>query len=454
MDQGIGATAIDARAGTARLHPRRFYILALLLLVSILNFVDRSVISVLVEPIRHDLQLSDSQMGFLTGTAFALTYVTMVIPAARLADRWSRPKVIALAMLTWSIMTMLCGAAKSGTQLFLARFGVGFGEGGSTPSSQAMVSDLFPRSQRSAALAVLALCSPLGTALGLSFGDWALKAFDWRTTFLLAGVPGLVLLPLVLFTIPNVPKGHSDAIAAPPPTPSLVRTIPILWRIRTFRYLVLASATQTVLSAGLPFWLPAFLQRSHHMAKGTAGTPLGLAMAAGLVIGSLAGGPLSEWLGRRDMRRQLWLGIATSLLSGSSAAAAFLVPGDAVFLLLGMMSFFGGIFTGPLFGISLTLAPVAARATASACMLVIINLTAIGLGPLVVGRLSDWLHPSFGEESLRAALLCVTLIALPAASFFWLASRSYRGDMAAAAKRDRELGEGRKPGRRDARTAP
>jgi MFS family permease len=426
----------------ARLQGRRYYILAILLFVSILNFVDRNVISVLVEPIRHDLKLSDSQMGFLTGTAFAVTYVIFVIPAARLADRWSRRKVIAIAILVWSIMTIACGLARNAVQIFLARIGVGFGEGGSSPASQALVSDLFPRGQRSTALAVLALCSPLGTAIGLSFGDWSLRHFDWRTTFILAGLPGLLIVPLVLFTVPDVPKGMSDDIREAPPTPPLLKTIPILWSIRTFRYLVFASATQTILTTGLTSWIPAFLTRSHHMPPGTLGASLGFALATGLVIGSMIGGPLSDWLGRRDLRRQLWLGVGTSLLSGAAAAAAFVAQTDYVFPLLGVMSFFGGMFAGPLFAISLTLAPVAARATASACMLVIINLTAIGLAPQVVGVASDLLRPSLGEESLRTALLCATLMAIPTALFFLLASRTYRADVSAAVARDKQLGAG------------
>jgi MFS family permease len=440
MERGA---SVDAARGV-QLHGRRYYILALLLLVSILNFVDRNVIGVLVQPIKHDLKLSDSQLGFLTGTAFALTYVLLVIPAARLADRWSRRKVIAIAMLTWSIMTMACGVAQTAVQLFAARFGVGFGEGGSSPASQALVSDLYPRTQRATALAVLALCAPLGTAIGLSFGDWALRNFDWRTTFILAGLPGLIVVPLVLFTIPDVPKGLADAIDEAPPTPSLLSTIPILWRIRTFRYLVFSSATQTILTTGLTSsWLPAFLARSHHLAPGTSGTRLGFALAAGIVIGSLIGGPLVDWLGRRDLRRQLWFGVLTSLASGAAAAGALLAPTpDAVFALLSVMTFFGGMFSGPLFAISLTLAPVAARATASACMLVIINLTAIGIAPQVVGNLSDLFAPAFGEESLRIALLCATLMAIPTALFFLLASFSYRGDVAEAAARDHALEAG------------
>jgi predicted MFS family arabinose efflux permease len=294
---------------------------------------------------------------------------------------------------------------------------------------------------------VLALCSPIGTAIGLSFGDWSLRHFDWRTTFILAGLPGLIIVPLVLLTVPDVPKGLSDQIERAPPTPSLLATIPILWRIRTLRYLVFSSATQTILTSGLTSWIPAFLERSHQMARGTVGTRLGFALASGIVIGSLIGGPLVDWLGRRDLRRQLWLGIATSLLSGAAAAGAFLAPTpDAAFRFLTAMTFFGGMFAGPLFAISLTLAPVAARATTSACMLVIINLTAIGLAPQVVGNLSDLFAPAFGEESLRMALLCATLMAVPTALFFWLASLHYRADVAAAAARDHAMGTGLEAG--------
>lgn len=440
MDQGAGTTADQRRIEHAHLLGRRYYILAVLLLVGMLNFVDRNIMSVLIEPIRKELQLSDSEMGLLTGVAFALTYVTMAIPAARLADRWSRRNVITIAILVWSVSTMFCGLAKNSFHIFLARFGVGFGEAGGSPPSQALVSDLFPRHWRSTALATLALCAPIGTAIGLSFGDWSLSQFDWRTTFILAGLPGLLIAPLVFFTVPDVPKGLSDGISDVPPTPPFLETVRILWSIRTFRYLLFATALQTIVSTGLITWIPAFLSRSHGMEPGTLGASLGFSLAAGTIIGSLTGGPLVDWIGRRDLRRQLWTGVFSSLASGVLAAAAFLAAADHVFLLLGVMSFFGGLFAGPLFGISLTLAPVAARATASACMLVVINMAAFGLAPQFVGVASDLLRPAFGEESLRAALLGATLIAAPTALFFFLASLTYRADLSAAAARDHALG--------------
>jgi len=414
----------------------RYYIVGVLLLVGTLNFLDRHVMSVLLEPIRRDLQLSDTQMGFLTGIAFGLTYVLLSIPAALLADRWSRRNVIAIAIFIWSAGTIFCGLAKNAFQLFIGRVAVGFGEAGGSPPSQAIISDLFSRERRATAMAFFTLCSPFGLMLGLMGGGWALQEYGWRTTFILAGLPGLLIIPLVLLTVPDPPKGMSDGLKTPPANVPFLETVRILWSIRTFRYLGLAATLQTVLTIGLSTWIPAFLMRSHQFDPASLGLQLGITVPLGLVAGILLGGPLIDWLGRRDLRMQLWFGAVSVLVAASFGAAAFLADREYVFILLGLQAMFGSMFSGPLPAIALTLAPVAVRATAYACLLVFINAFAFGLAPQIVGWASDLLRPAYGEESLRVALLSATALALPTAIFFLLGSRSYRADLDEALARD------------------
>jgi MFS family permease len=413
---------------------RRYYILILLLAVGTMNFLDRTISSVLLEPVRKEFNLSDTTMGFVLGLAFAVTFVIICVPAARLADRWSRKNVLGLSLAIWSVMTMLCAAAANGVHMFFTRVGVGFGEAGGSPPSQAMIGDLFPRQSRATALAIYALASPFGFMLGMAAGGWSLGEYGWRTTFLLAGLPGLLLLPLVFLTLPEVPKGLSDGVASRPADPPFWSTVRTLLSIASFRNMMFATALQAILAIGLNQWVPAFLMRSHQIAPDALMGPA-MTQGMGLVIGTLAGGPLADWLNKRDLRLQFWLAAGSALVSAALSACAFLAGsfGNAI-VLLGLQSAASALFSGPLIAIAMTLSPVAARSVAAALLLVVLNIISIGIAPQVVGILSDLFRPAFQEESLRYALLCSTLLGIPAAMFHLLASRTYRADVAAAAE--------------------
>jgi len=413
----------------------RYYVVALLTLVGTANFLDRQVLSILLEPIRHDLSLNDTQVGFLGAVAFTFIYVTLAIPAARLADRWSRRKVIALAVSFWSLMTMACGFANTFVQLISARFGVGVGESAGSAPSQAFVGDLIPRERRATAMAFLLLSTPLGIALGFLWGGWALGRFGWREAFIVAGIPGLILGPLVLFTLPEIPKGMSDGIRKPLHQVPLLATIRLLWTTASFRNMIFAATLQTFLTLGMSTWVPSFLVRSYGLSPRLIGAGLAIAYGSGVGIGSLAGGRLMDVLGRRDLRWHFWTPTIAVLLSSSLAACAFVAPPRYVFLFMGLQVMFGALFASPMVAITQILAPVAARATASACALFVINTIALGLGPQAVGITSDLLRSTFGENSLRIALLGACGIGLPAAVFFYRASVTYRSDVAAAERR-------------------
>ncbi len=429
-------SALVERTADSLSASRRYYALFVLTLVCTANFFNRQVLTLLLEPIRHELSLNDTQVGFLTGIAFTFVNVTLSIPVARLADRWSRRKVIALAITVWSAMTIFCGLAQNFVQLFLARMGVGAGQAGGSPPSHALTGDLFARQQRSTAIAILLMSTPLGMALGFLWGGWALGEFGWRQAFILAGLPGILIGALVLFTLPEPRKGMADGVRAPLQQPPLGATVRLLWSIRSLRNMTIASMLQTFLQMGLTLWVPSFLMRSYGLSPRTVGTGMALAFGIGLTVGTLMGGRLIDVLGRRDPRWHFWIPTAASVLAATCSIAAFTGPPHDVFLLLGAQIVFGSIFASSMTAIAQSLVPVAVRATTIACVLFVINVVAIGIGPQVMGIVSDMLRASYGEDSLRITLIGSAMSALPAALFFFLASLTYRSDLAAADQRN------------------
>lgn len=438
MNELASATAADAAPADAGFsRARRYYCLLILTLVATMSTLDRQIMNILLEPIRKELGLSDTQMGLLTGLAFAFVYATLCIPAARIADRWSRRKMVALAITSYSIMTIFCGMARNGLQLFAARFGVGVGEACGNSSGHALVGDLFPRRERATAMTVLMLSSPVGMALGLAFGGWALQEYGWRMAFILVGTPGLLLGPLVFFTIPEIDKGMSDGVRHAPPAQSFIQTLKALWSTRAFPNMIFGATVTAMAAMGAMTWLPAFLARSHGMDHAAIGAALGASLGVGSIIGHIIGGPIIDWLGRRDLRWHLWVPMITNPVAAVLAAIAFLAPLDYVFPLLAVQMLLQGLFTAPMIAIVMNLAPVAARATASAILGFVMNIVGLGLGPQIIGIASDLLKPSFGEESLRFALLGSTALGLVGAVLYFRASRSYRADIATVDARNR-----------------
>ncbi|MET0365534.1 MAG: MFS transporter [Sphingobium sp.] len=413
----------------------RGYVLLLLMLIAAVAAVDRQILFVLVEPIRHEFGLNDKQIGALTGIAFALTYVVVSIPVARLSDRAPRKIVIGVAVSIWSVMTALTGFAQSFFQLFITRVGVGFGEAGAAAPSQALIGDMFPPRQRATAMSLYLMGAPLGMAVGLGMGGWVAQHYGWRWALVAAGVPGIILGPLMLFTVRNITKGAADGITRTFTPPGIGETLRMVARIRTLPFLFGGATLQSLLASGLVGWMPAFLQRTHGLSPVTIGASLGAAMGAGSLIGHLLGGPLSDWLIRRDLRWPLWLGAGIVLVSGLLSLLAFAGPASIFFPAIALQILVSGLFTSPLLSLVVSLPPVWARATTVAVMYTVLQLVGLGIGPTAVGALSDALRPAYGEGSLQMAMLLSLLLAFPAALLLLLAARHYRADHAAAAER-------------------
>ena len=418
----------------------RKYALGILLVGYVINFVDRSILSLLLEPIKLELALTDSQLGFLGGLAFAVFYTFLGIPIAALADRRSRVKILAVSMVIWSAMTAICGLANNFLTLLLARIGVGIGEAGASPPSHSLISDYFPIETRATALSVYALGIPLGTMIGNFVGGWGADAIGWRYTFFLVGVPGIIFALIVWFTLREPPRGMSDIkpsqrtttpVKTPPPPP--VKTVfKLLWSKTSFRHLAFAAGLHAFVSYGAGTWNAPFFIRIHEMSLTDIGSILALVAGVG-AIGTFFGGYISDKLSDRtdDKRWYFWVpGIAT-LVMVPFQLIAYLYGGMwAVVASLMMVAVLGNAYLGPSFAMTQALVSLRMRAVASAILLFVLNLIGMGLGPYLVGVLSDILTPEFGVYSIRYAMCAAVLVNLWAAFHYFVGARTMRGDLA------------------------
>jgi MFS family permease len=413
---------------------RRRYTLAVLLAVFALNFMDRQILAILIQPIKQDLQLSDSALGLLSGFAFALFYTTLGIPIARRADRGNRSRIIAGALAVFSGMTALCGLAANFWQLALARMGVGVGEAGTNPASHSLIADLYPISARSTAMAIFALGPHLGLFLGFLVGGWVNQWYGWRVAFLAAGLPGLLAAGVVHFTLKEPPRGLSDGGSStdrdPPRLGAVCRR---MWARPSLRHILAGGALASFVAYGVISWLPAHLARSHRMESGTIGVVLALVVGLAGGVGTLLGGRLADHLARREPTWQVRLVALALVLGGLFWIAVFLAPDTKAMLwLLVLPGMLLGVYVGPTFALVQALADVRSRAVAAAVLLFVGNLVGVGLGPLAVGALSDLLRPRWGADALRFGLLIVVPVSLWAAYHYARAGRTLGADLGRA----------------------
>lgn len=414
----------------------RAYVLGLLTIISAISAVDRQILDILIEPIRTEFRLSDGQMGAINGLAFAGVYALAVIPLARMADRYPRKLVIAASVAFWSLATLASSLARNFAFLFVARMGVGLGEAGLSSPGPALISDVFARSQRGTAMSIYMIGPAIGMGLAYAVGGWAVEVYGWRQAFLIAGIPGLIIAPVFYLTVRNVPKGMADGLTKDPPQPSLFKTLAVIAGIRTITWMIAGLAFLALAVNGVQRWIPAYLTRIEGVDALTFGAALGSMVGAGSLLGHIIGGPLADFVGRRDVRRQMGIAMGSCLLAAITIWTMFGgIALEGFYLLAGLLAFTGGIFAPPLIVICTSLPPVWARATTAAIALMAIYLVGFGVGPAAIGALSDALVQSFGDEALRAALRSAILFTLPAALCFAMAARHYPQDLAASEAR-------------------
>lgn len=380
-------------------------VVALLLLAYIFNFLDRQIVSILAIPIKADLGLTDTQLGLLGGIAFASVYSTLAIPIARYADRRGRSRVIAVAVFVWSLFTAVCGLATSFVTLFIARMGVGIGEAGGVAPSYALIAEHVPPHRRARALAIFSLGIPIGSALGLLFGGWLAQTFDWRAAFVVIGIAGIPVALLIHALVPERPPGAPSPDHAA--TPTFGATIALLARKPSFWLLGFGAASASICGYGLGFWMPRFYNASLGLSLGDIGIYFGSIILIGGIAGIYGGAWLADRLGssRGPGVYPAVPGIAFLLAAPLFASALFsgsLMAGWILFTVGWALSL---TWLGPIVNAIQQLVAPPLRATASASFLLINNLIGIGFGTFIFGFLSDRLAPSFGNDSLRYALL-------------------------------------------------
>jgi predicted MFS family arabinose efflux permease len=396
------------------------YPLALLSLVSFFNYLDRMVIAVMVEPIKHDLQLSDTELGIVSGFAFALLYAICGIPLARVADRGSRKWLLTACLTIWSAMTALTGLARNFVELFAARMAVGVGEAGCVPAAHSMLGDLFPPERRAFAIGIFQAGGLLGLSVGLALAGIATERFGWRATLMGIGVAGLPLAVLVGLTMRepmrDLAHRHDESISA------VLRT---LGARRPLVHLIAGLAIGSFATYGIAQWLPAFFIRSHGASVAEVGIYGALFGGAAAVAGTVAGGSAMLRLRPRDTRWELWLPAACYLIALPLYAASFAV--DALTTSLAIQ--FGAVFVASAGG-AVALSAIQSfaepdrRATAIAITMFLSALIGLGLGPTFAGAVSDMLTASFGAEALRYALIISTCFLAWAGLHFFLAAKS------------------------------
>lgn len=421
------APAPSVTPGAAR------YLLGLLILLYVINYIDRQILSVLLEPIKQDLGVSDTAMGLLTGLAFALFYTTAGIPIARWADRGSRRNVIVVGVVIWSLMTAACGVARNFAQLALARVGVGVGEATLSPAAHSLISDAFPPERRATALATYNIGGNVGIMLGFMAGGWIGDVFGWRQAFLVVGLPGLLAAVLVRLTLREPPRGHLEGLRDESEEASLGEVVRHMVGQRTFRHLCLSSAFYAFAAYGFTIWGATFLIRVHGMSLTETGVAMGLVQGIGGGVGTFAGGWLADRFGRNDPRFLTWVPALGGFLSLPLLAVFLFWPdrNGAIAGYAGAMVF-SVFFVGPCYAVAQGLARLRMRAQAAALLMFSINLIGLGIAPLVVGMLNDALASTFGTAAIRYSLMVTGATSLWAVVHSLLAARSICEDLAKA----------------------
>jgi predicted MFS family arabinose efflux permease len=394
-------------AADVRLSSYAKYVVGLLTVVSIFSYVDRMALAALAPSIQRELNLSDSQVGLLTGLAFSLFYAVCGIPIARWADRGVRRNVLAVALTTWSVMTALSGVAMHFWHLFLARVGIGAGEAGCLPPAQSILCDYVPLPRRAGIFAVHNAGNYLGMMLGLIVAGWLGDLIGWRLTFLALGLPGIALAIVLRFTLVEPQRGSLDpAHIIADSRPSLTEVFATLRVCRTYGFLLLFYVLNGFVQYGLVQWWPSYYNRTSTLGMATVALLLGLAIGGGATVGSLAGGWVANKISRPDTRLALRIGAAATLFAIPTSIASIFT--SSIYLSFGFVAltaFFWSVSNGPVIATAASVVVPNMRATSTSLIIFATSVLGFGLGPLCVGTLSDLLSATLGTEALRYAFL-------------------------------------------------
>ena len=421
-----------------KVSPRyRWYVVWLLFALYVLNFVDRQILFILMEPIRLEFGFSDSQLGLLGGLAFAVLYSTLGIPIARLADRTNRVNIISASVFIWSLATVLTGMARNFGQLLAARIAVGVGEAGLSPPAYSLLADYFSKEKRTTAIAIYSMGIYTGVFVGYLAGAVVAENFGWRAAFWVVGLPGIFMAVLVKLTLREPPRGFADGEVVPFAPPPFMQVVRKLVRKPTFRHLAMAAALHSFVGYGVTGFHPSFLIRTHGFSVAEVGIILSMVAAISGVGGTWLGGYLSDKFSnaRKEIRWQLWVPGISTLLNVPVAIAAYTLSDRSVVITLLFISLvFGVMYLAPTFSNLQRLVSARERALGTAVLFLVINLIGLGLGPSLVGAVSDAMNTHFlgtglGEElakaqGLRWALIIMVCVNIWSFVHYMLAART------------------------------
>ncbi|MBW3558948.1 MAG: MFS transporter [Proteobacteria bacterium] len=381
------------------------YALGLLVVVYVSNFIDRTIVGIVAQPMKEELGLADWQLGLLSGLAFALFYTVLGLPIARLAERRSRVSIIAIALAVWSLMTAVCGLAQTFTQLLLARVGVGVGEAGCSPAAQSLIADYYPPESRATALSIYSLGIPIGSLFGAVAGGWIAQELGWRAAFMLLGLPGLALALLVKLTLKEPVRGGYDLRAPVGEAPSFGAVMRTLFSKPAFIHVALGGAMASFAGYGIGAFTIPFLLRGFDISLVQASSAYGLVGGLSAALGTGLGGWLADRTSKRSKRSHVLIPavglIASAPLYVLTFAQTALLPMALLIIVPAVIHYF---YLGPTWGLTSNMVESRMRATATAILLLIINLIGLGLGPTVVGGLSDlFAQTAFGAGDYAAA---------------------------------------------------
>lgn len=435
----MGADVNDVEGGRVKWSSYQKYVLLLLLLVYVFNYIDRQIIVILSPAIQADLGISDTLLGLLKGIAFAFFYGVFGFPIARLADRKSRVNIMSICLALWSGMTVLCGASQNFWQLLLARMGVGVGEAGCNPPAHSLISDYFPKKERATALGFYSLGISFGSLFGILLGGVLAATFGWRWAFVIVGLPGIILALIVKATLKEPKRGGmefkqaSSDVFSPQsqPMPEFTKSFEILWGIKSYRVLCISAGLTAFCGYAFALWMVDFLVRTHELTYAQLTLPLAIVVGIGGGIGTVAGGYITDYFGRKNESLYFtipaWIHIASVPLF---LAALWVGSPTLVFVFWFFMFMLHNAVAGPYYGLIQNLSPLKLRAFGAALFFFILSMIGVGLGPFYIGALSDILIPRFGDaDALRWALTTLAPIWIIAAIVMRSASKGLPADL-------------------------
>ena len=398
-----------------------WWALVMLTSIYICGFIDRIIMQVLVEPVKAEFSLSDFEIGIVAGLAFAVLNVVLGLWVARFAERCRRMSLVTVGTVLWSIATAACGMAGSYVQLVLARISVGVGEAVGLPSSSSIISDYFPREQRSTALSVLMLAPPLGAFIGFVGGGYLAQNYGWRAAFWIAAIPGFLLALLAALTVQEPLRGRYDNLGdktdmVPPFRAVLAR----VWQRRSLRHLLLGSTIASLVGFGLNVFLAAFLSRRFGFSVGETGLIAGIIASLPAAFSLVAAGWLTDRIGKRDSRCYAYVpGISLLIAAPVYILAVTRTDATLAIVLLGIATLFQYTYLGPTFAVFQNMMHPRMRATSSAFNSMLYTLIGNGLGPVLVGVLSDGFSTDPSQSEPGAGLMLA--LAFTGTGYLWAA---------------------------------